>query len=417
MNDLYLQEVINPGDGFSKMGREVCFQSHKNNRAINVIAHQPDNFRGPVGFLWKKHILQEMMKSKICPDTGKVLSWTVAEEIENDGAGGKPQFFTLVGTPEVFSNLGWEIITMTADDFSRSGRLPVVMSNDIQIKYVNDKNYLQCQELMFGYGRALRESGLVNITGEVAIMKHSITSFCDKKSDDQTILTWGGNCVGLAHKDLLIDGSQILPNMPIVGFSEPGYRCNGGTFFTNLILSKWGPEIGKIMENKEAMAFVEKLTTPSKSYAKTISRILGWNHFLEGVPVEKFKKDMIQIAGIAHITGGGVWGKFKEILPKGVGAVLYDMPKPADVLLEAQEMSQSFPNLAMSDYDAYGTFHGGCGMLLVVRSMKDAYELIQEAKVDGIKADIVGITSKDMQGRISINSKFGSKKVLRSAIV
>ena len=395
MSDLYKQEIIDPGDRASQLAKDICFQSHQNCPAVEIIPHQPDNFRGPVGFIWKRHILEQMMQ------------FDMFQEVENDGAGGKTQFPALIGIPEVFQGLGWEIIAMTADDFARTGRFPAMIDNEINVKKITEENFPLFESLMQGYGAALKQSGLVNITGETAVMKHSITAFCDTNSDEQLILTWGASCIGLAHRDLLIDGSKIKSDMPIVGFWEPGYRCNGGTFFTNLIIEKFGPDIKKIVENSEAMKFVKKLCAPSKSYAKTICRLIGWN--LDA----SIGEPLARISGIAHITGGGIWSKFGEILPKSIGANLHSMPKPADVLLEAQELSWD-TNIRLTDEQAYGTLHGGCGILIVAEKESDAERIIEEAKKDNIKAQVVGQTTKSADNKIVIHSRFREEKILSS---
>ena len=404
MLDLYKKEVIDPGDKASQMAKKICSQSFGNCKAITMVPHQPENFRGPVGFVWKPHILKKMMECKIDPKSGEIISWTMLEEVQNDGAGSKPQFFTLVADSEIFRGLGWEIIAMTADDFARSGMFPAVIDNEINVKNITKENTPALQALFEGYGSALEESNLVNITGEIAIMSHSITAFCDTDSSKQLVLTWGASCIGLAHKDLLIDNSKIKPGMTIVGFLEDGYRCNGGTLFTNLFLEKFGPNIQDIQRNPDAIKFARKLTTPSKSYAKTITRIVGWK--LDG----KVGTPLAKITGIAHITGGGVWGKFGEILPQGVGAYLDSMPKPPEVLLQAQEMSRDIPGLQLTDRQAYGTFHGGCGMMIVAETEEDANIIIKEAEKDGIRARIVGRTVKETlqmnKGQITIESQF-----------
>lgn len=407
MSNLYKQEVINPGDKASKIAKEICFQSHNNCQAVHVVPHQPDNFRGPVGFIWKHYILNQILDYTINSHYKRIRDWTMIEEIENDGAGGKSQFFTLINTPEVFRGLGWEIITMTADDFARSGRFPAIVDNEINTKKITENNLHLFQAMMDGYGDALSQANLVNITGEVAIMKHSITAFCDTDSDDQLILTWGASCTGLAHKDLLIDGSKIKPDMPIVGFWEPGYRCNGGTFFTNLLLEKFGPKIEDIMDDPEAMEFAKKLTIPSQSYAKTICRIIGWR------PDGSIREPLVKVAGIAHITGGGVWEKFKEILPRGVGAKLSNMPEPAEVLLQAQKLSWD-TSLRLTDHQAYGTLHGGCGMLVIVEQMKDVDCLIAEAERDGIQSQMVGRTMESSENEVVIFSGFKEREILSS---
>ncbi len=404
LNDNYLKEVIDPGDRASKLAKEIGFLSHSNSKAIHVIAHQPDNFRGAVGFVWQRHILEEMLRYQITE--GQVTDWTMAEEVENDGAGGKPQFFTLVGTPEAFRGLGWEVITMTADDFARSGRFPVVIDNEVNVKRITEGNFPLFQAMMEGYGEALKVSRLVNITGETAIMKHSITAFCDSGSDDQLILTWGASCIGLAHRSSLIDGSGIKSGQVIIGFWEPGYRCNGGTFFTNLILHKWGPTVQDVLQSSEARDFAQALTIPSQSYARTITSLLGWQ------PDGQKCEPKVNITGIAHITGGAVWGKFGELLPAGVGANLHSMPIPANALLQGYELSQGTP-YALTPYQAYSTLHGGCGMLLACEPA-DADIIIGHAQADGIWAQVVGETTASEDREITIVSQFGIPQILSS---
>jgi phosphoribosylaminoimidazole (AIR) synthetase len=399
--DAYKEEVIDPGDRASQLAKEVCFGSHKNCPAVKIIAHQPENFRGPVGFNWQPHILRAMAE-------GTEISWQLLEEIETDGAGGKPQFFALIGAPEVFHGLGWEIICMTADDFARSGRFPVIMNNTIDTKSVTENNFHLVGALFEGFGEALRAAGLVNITGEFAIMKHSVTAFCDTGEDGQLILNWGASCLGLCRRDRLIDGSGIKPGMPVVGFEENGYRCNGGTFFTNLILTHWGPEIEKILGNQAALEFVRKLTVPSVYYGETITRANGWN------PDGSVVDPIVNMAGIAHITGGGIWGKFREILPEGMGANLDAMPKPPEVLLEAQELSLSHKGLELTDLRAHGTFHGGCGMIVVCETEKDADILIEKAAEDGIKAQRIGEITESPLREVLISSRFKESRILSS---
>lgn len=397
MADQYRKEVVDPNDQASKLFHQVCRSSYGNTKAIIIMARQPGNFRGGVDFVWRKHILKEMLEGR------------VRETVQNDGAGGKPQFITLVGSRKVFRRLPWEIIVMSADDIARNGGLPVWMANDLNVKRITRKNVQLVKELAAGYQDALGKAELANLTGEIAIMKHSITAFCDFDDDKQLVLTWGGTCVGLSRPDRFIDGSAIEPDMTIVGFHEDGYRCNGGTFFTNLLLAKFGNGLPEnIIRSNEAMRFVEKLTVPSKSYSRLITRINGWKN--DG----RARKPLIPMAGIANITGGGIWKKFREILPAGVGASLRYMPKPPEVLLEAQRLSWQLPELRLTDIQAYGTLHGGCGMIVVCKTNDDAVKLVEEAAKDGIRASIIGMTTSSKDREVVIKSRFRENRELSS---
>lgn len=405
--DFYTQEIVDPNDRASQLGRDVCVRSYRNSPAAIIIPHQPGNFRGPVSFLWTKKILREMLEGAEL-NGAEPTNWQVAQSVENDGAGGKPQFFTLIGDPTVFMGLGWEIICMVAEDLSRSGRFPVIIDNVLDVKTVTEENFHLVQALFNGFEEALHIAGLINITGETAIMQHSVTAFCDVHSPRQLIVNWSASCIGLCRRDRLIDGSKIKPGMPIVGFKENGYRCNGGTLHTKLILAHWGPEIENVLGNKDALDFVRKLTVHSVYYGKTIARANGWN------PDGSAQNPIVNMAGIAHITGGGVWKKFGEMLPDGIGAKLDTMPKPPDVLLEAQEISWNHEGLKLPDLRAYGTFHGGCGMLVVCETEKDAETLIEEAAKDGIRAQRVGQTIESGIGEILIQSRFKENRLLSS---
>lgn len=396
MPDTYRAEVINPGDAASKLAHEICVASYANSPLVEVVPLDPNNFRGAVGFHWKPGILKEMSSGF----SGE--GWRMLEVVENDGAGGKPQFFTLLNDERAFEGLGWEIITMTADDLARRGAMPAVIDNEMNVKRVTKANFRFFEAAMRGYGKALAETRLVNITGETAVMKHQITAFCDDRNDDeQLILTWGASCVGLLHRDTYVNPANIKPNMAIVAFSEKGYRCNGGTFLTNLITHNW-----KLSRGPEALAFVRQLTVPSQSYALCLNRLVGWQK--DGT----VGRPLANIAGIAHITGGGVWGKFREMLPEGVGARLYGMPEPPAVLLQAQQMSVGTP-YEIPDLDCYGTFHGGCGAMVICPVPE--YKIVTECAADhGIKAAIAGLTTESNNRQVDILSHFREARWLSS---
>lgn len=403
MKDSYQKEVIEVGDRASQLGKQICFDSHKNCPAVVVVPHQPGNFRGSVGFAWKKHV------SKLLNDYFYVdgeFHWEMLMEMENDGAGGKPGFFALVGLPEVYFGLGWEIIAMTADDLARTGRFPAVMANELCAKKITDQNYHLFEAAMYGYGAALKAANLVNITGETAIMKHSITGFADTGADDQLLLTWGGTCIGLNYHQFYVDGFEIQPDMPIVGIWEPGYRCNGGTRLTELLFEVWGT-LDSIMKSPEARGLIRKFCLHSISSAKTTCRLIGWNEDASiGIPKAKIK-------GIANITGGGLWQKLGDVLPKGIGAVLDTMPLPTPILLEVQRFSQQTDN-PISDWQCHSTFHGGCGTMYVLEDDESVDVVISEVIRDGMQAYKIGRTTASADNEIIVQSKFFQRRLLSS---
>ncbi len=403
----YREEVIKPGDAISKLAKEVNVASYRNCPALHIVPHKPKDFRGPVGWLWKNTVLREMLKTYLSQD-GKVVTWTMLEEAGVDGAGGKPGFFTLLGTPEAFAGLGEEIIAMCADDRARSGALACIMMNQVDFWRVTGKNYHLAEAMFSGYGKILERCGLVNLTGETAIMKHSITGAFDTGDEAQLVLNWSGSCIGLSHHELHLDGSKIHPGMCVVGFQCPGYRCNGGGLLTRITKEVYGPETYAIYNNPEAMKFIKAITVPSQSYARTWARMLGWNRDGSIRPAN----ERFAIAALANVSGGGWWEKFCKLLPLGMGANLSSMPLPAPVLLQAQKLSEKTSE-AVSDYECYGSFHGGCGGAVVCEEA-DVERVIEEALVDGIRARLLGKITSDQRGEVFIRSRFAKGKILSS---
>ncbi len=393
--DDYRKEVIDPGDRASQYARDICQASQENCPAIIISNPGSRGFRGSPGILPQKHILEMMLEGKM-------------EFVpQNDGAGGKLGFHAAIGSREFFFRAPWEIICMTADDIARDGDLPCYLSNDINAKMVSEQNWPLVQSTLDGLGEALKLINLANPTGEFAIMKFNVTCFCDTGNPLQLIMNWSAHCEGLRHMDRQIDTNQITPGMPIIGFWETGYRCNGGTKLIKLAKMVWGEDTVKMLNNPEAITFLEKCAVPSQSYARTLADIHGWE------PDGNLKQPRAVIKGIAHITGGGVMEKLGEILPQGVGAHLDKMEKPPQILLEAQELSWNTTE-HLPDSQAYSTFHGGPGMILIAQDKENSQSLIGRAKSWGIKAYEIGVTTESKKGEILIQSRFKEGKELSS---
>lgn len=392
--DDYHKQIVAPGDRFSALAREICVASFNNSTALTVM-RGGEGMRAMDGFVWNRPVLEAMLRDELY------------EVAQSDGAGGKPQFFTLANTSVAFRGIGWEVITMNADDLACRGGLPVLMlSSNIDVKGITDENWNLCEALLKGFGNALHISNLVLMTGETAVMKHSITAFCDTGDPSQLVLTWGATCLGLASKGKKPNGATITPGMVIVGFRDKGYRCNGGTKFTNIILDTWGTDVDAIMSNHDARAFIEKLVVPSQSYAATIARLNGWQQDgTLGTP-------LAQLHGVAHITGGGIWSKLVEILPEGVGANLDLMPKPTSLLLEAQQLANKTDS-PMTDYQCHGTFHGGCGLMIICEE-GDVEIVLEEARTDGHDPYVIGRATESADTEVTIQSRFQEGSLLSS---
>jgi phosphoribosylformylglycinamidine cyclo-ligase len=97
------------------------------------------------------------------------------------------------------------------------------------------------------------------------------------------------------------------------------------------------------------------------------------------------------IAGMAHITGGGVPGNLVRILPKNITAVIdrSAMPRPRILELIASE------GVATEEMDR--TFNGGVGFI-VATPKTSAEELCRFLRRRRVRARIIGRTIKGRRG-------------------
>lgn len=382
VKDRYIEEVVSPGDKASKLARKICVDSFLNSAVVEVIqGDRRGEFRGADDFRWRGYILAGM------------LHGDYAMTVQNDGAGGKTNFTALKGNRTAYKQAGWEIIAMNADDIVRDGGLPVIMTNELNAKRITAKNFHLFVAFMNGYARALRLTRMINFTGETAVMKYSITNPFDVNDSKTIVFTLGGTCIGLTHKGKKINTENVRPGMYIVGLIDPGYRCNGGTKLTEIGLAGSG--------NNVYEAFLRDLTMPSKCYAPLITRVHGWKR--DG----RITDPIVKIAGIAHITGGGLWKKLSEILPYDVGARLDNMVAAPAVLLVAEYLSKHNDKVApIPALDAYSIFHGGCGMMVICETEEDAGKLVNVANRSSYQARIIGRTTRSKRNEILVKCGF-----------
>jgi len=390
----YRTEVVDPGDEISKHAHQANVESYGNCSAVEVVPVQPGNFRGPVLFGWKRPVLELMLDGKV-----KMM-------VQTDGAGHKPQIIATLNTAEHFRTLATTIGAMTLDDFGKG--FPVVLANQLDTGAVTPENLPLALALFEGYGDMLARTGVVGLGGETAVERFAITTFWDHVPANRLALSWCGNCIGLVCPELMSpERTEVTPGMAIVGFVDSGFGCNGATLLIKVIMRQFGNDPDKIMAaGGHIVGFLEGLARPCPIYAPTMAKLNGWQS--DGTLVNP----LADVRQVIHVTGGGIWKRVKEALPPGVGATLSDLPQPAPALLRAQDWAVGTPE-AFSDLDAYGTFHGGCRML-VICPPNQVETIVRVAQRNDITAMKVGETVVSPESEILITSRFNGGGVLSS---
>jgi phosphoribosylformylglycinamidine cyclo-ligase len=180
--------------------------------------------------------------------------------------------------------------------------------------------------------------------------------------DDTYILT--SSIVGVVEKQHIVDGRRIAEGDVVIGLASNGLHTNGYTLVRKIIEEM--PEIEE--ETVDGEKFIEVILRPHTSYYHTLKDLFG-----KGC-----------IAGMAHITGGGIRENLNRILPPGVDAIVdlasYRIPEIFRILKEYGRLD---------DAEMLRIFNMGVGFI-VVATPQNAPAVIEHVKKRGVDAYVIG---------------------------
>ncbi len=256
-----------------------------------------------------------------------------------------------------FSGLGYDLLAMVADDAICVGSEIISITNTFDTEKVNAH---EISEMMKSLSEACIQQKIVIPGGEIAELGNTLRG---------TI--WNASATGIVEKHKFITGEAIELGDVVIALQETGFRANGFSL-VRYILKNAGISYSDMFSDSKTWG--EVLLTPCTLFHSSLLSVLG--RF--GEP------SMATMKGAVHITGGGLAGNFFRLLKKkGLGADLpniFSMP-------EAMRKLQALGNV--SDKEAYKTWNGGNGMLLVC-SPSQAELIISLLRGQGITAQIAG---------------------------
>lgn len=145
-------------------------------------------------------------------------------------------------------------------------------------------------EIVKGFSIACKENGCALIGGETAEMPgvYQIGDY-----------DLSGSIVGIVEKSKIIKGDRIVSGDVLIGIPSTGLHTNGYSLARKVLLEKY-----KVTERILSLdkTLGEELLSVHRSYLTLIKSI----------------KNKIDVKGISHITGGGIVGNTKRILPGGL---------------------------------------------------------------------------------------------------
>lgn len=233
----------------------------------------------------------------------------------------------------VYDTVGQDLVNHCVNDIAVCGATPLFFLDYFSTGKLEQNVGF---EVIKGFAKACKETGVALIGGETAEMP-------DIYGPGEFDLA--GTIVGIVDEDKVINGSGIEKGDVLLGFKSSGLHTNGYSLARNVLFSKY-----------EVHDFVEELgCTVAEELLKVHRPYLG---------LIKELKELDGVNGFSHITGGGMVGNTKRILPDGL---ILDIDWNGWDRPAVYKLIQEIGNVPEEDMQA--TFNLGIGLVCVVSSL------------------------------------------------
>jgi phosphoribosylformylglycinamidine cyclo-ligase len=244
----------------------------------------------------------------------------------------------------VHNTIGQDLVNHCVNDIAVCGAEPMYFMDYLAFEKL-DINV--STEIVKGFSIACKENGCALIGGETAEMP----GFYHKGEYDIS-----GTIVGLVEKSKIIDGSKIESGDVVIGITSNGLHTNGYSLAREVLLKNF--KLGAKIEllNKP---LGEELLQVHKSYLKVIKTL----------------RANVNVKGFAHITGGGIIGNVKRIVPVNHKLIIqWGNWEPSPIFKLIQKTGK------INDGEMRKVFNMGIGLAVIVsRSQEElAIELARE---------------------------------------
>jgi len=279
-----------------------------------------------------------------------------------DGVGTKLKIAQKLG---IHNTVGIDLVAMCVNDILVHGAEPLFFLDYIAVGRLVPEIV---EALVSGVARGCVEAGCALIGGETAEMPGMY-------GEDEYDLA--GFAVGAVNRSRLIDGSRVGDSQIVVGLPSSGLHSNGYSLARKVLLDKAGYGLEQEIQDL-GRTLGEELLIPTRIYAKSVLKLLS----------------RVDVKGMAHITGGGIPGNLKRVIPKGQGVVI---DKNALPVLPVFRLIQEIGGI--EDEEMHRTFNMGIGFVLIVgeAEIDQTVSLLQS---EGEKPIVIGEVTSGVEGVI-----------------
>lgn len=226
--------------------------------------------------------------------------------------------------------IGQDLVNHCVNDIAVCGAKPLYFMDYLAFgKLFPEK----AEQIIKGFSIACKENEVALIGGETAEMP----GLYEENEYDVS-----GTIVGVVEKDKIIDGSRVEKGDLLIGFKSTGLHTNGYSLARKVLFEKFDVD-DKPDEFDNSIG--NELLKVHKSYLKLIQEL----------------KSRIDVKAFSHITGGGIIGNTKRVIPGDkklkVDWTSWDVPAIFNLIQKTGDIS---------DDEMREVFNMGIGLVAII---------------------------------------------------
>jgi phosphoribosylformylglycinamidine cyclo-ligase len=249
--------------------------------------------------------------------------------------------------------IGQDLVNHCIDDIAVCGAVPQYFMDYMAFGKLNPD---KAEQIIKGFSIACKENGVALIGGETAEMPGL---YANEEYDVS------GTIVGLVERDKVIDGKNVITGNILIGFASNGLHTNGYSLARKVLLEKYS-----VHDKPESLSqsLGDELLSVHKSYLKLITKL----------------KEKISVKAFSHITGGGIIGNTKRVVPKNLQINMdWNSWEALPIFKLIQKVGK------ISDEEMRMVFNLGIGLIAIV-DKNDVNKILEISSSIGEKGKVIG---------------------------
>lgn len=269
-----------------------------------------------------------------------------------DGVGTKLKVAAMMNRHDT---VGYDIVHHCINDIAVQGAEPLYFMDYIGIGRLRSPLY---EEVLTGMADACAAQNVSLLGGETAEMPGMY-------GDDYDLV---GCITGIVEHERVITGADIRVGHAVIGLGSNGLHTNGYSLARRVLFETAGLTVDSFMDE----------------LGETVGDALLRPHTCYWPAIKSAMADGLPLAGVAHITGGGLFDNVPRVLPEGTEALCETGVLPVPPIFSVIETAGGVDAIEM-----YRVFNMGIGMVwFVPQTAVDS--ALRHCSAAGIESAVIG---------------------------